>query len=146
MSGKGEGQGGTAKMDIEIDPAFLIAARAHGAALAHRVITWHGEDLIAGYLLRWKGLDEQAIEKLAPAFFHAGLPFDETALADLPPQARDAAENCFMAVACLEQARGLHEALNLLIDPEDEDGDPRYDGDETMDAIGALLADAEGAA
>ena len=139
-------KGGTAKMDIDIDPAFNIAARAHGAAMAHRVITWHGEELIAGYLLRWKGREEQAIEKLAPAFFHADLPFDESALADLPPLARDAARDTFMAVACLEQARGLHEALELLIDPEDEDGDPCYEGDLTMDAIGALLADAEGAA
>lgn len=137
-----------ATLDIEIDPEFQAGARAHGAAMAHRVIAWHGEAVIAAFLLRWKGLELQAIEKLAPAFLHEGASFDP---ADLPPDfagwpapAREEAANAYMAVACFEQARGLYEALDLLLTPEDEDGDPLYEDDPTMDAIGELLADEEG--
>ena len=121
---------------------FLATCRAHGAALAHEAIAWHGKARLMAFLRRWKGRDEEAIAYLLPAF----APDDED---DISPANlnreyghKELTTPLFQNWATAfqqEQARGLYEALTLLIPTEDETGREIHPGP-PLDEVGALLA------
>lgn len=145
---------------LDPPPELLADWRAHGAALAHEAIAWHGKARIMEALRQWKGRDEEAIACLTPAFeAPPGEPWSapwfrqyyqqEAAENDGMGMTQEAAERHYkelwdagsekMAYAFQqEQARGLYEALTLLIPTEDERGREIHLG-YPLDAIGALL-------
>lgn len=153
----------TAAMDAEgmLDPPSDLLAdwRAHGAALAHEAIAWHGKARIMAFMRRWKGRDEEAIACLLPAFEVApgenwsaawfrqhyekaaendGKGMTKEAAAKHYKELWDAGSEKLAYAFQQEQARGLHEALTLLIPTEDERGREIHLG-APLDAIGALL-------
>ena len=149
-----EGNTDTAKAGLErAKAATLAASRAHGAALAHEAIAWHGKERIMAFLRRWKGRDEEAIAYLLPAFE----PDKEDGITPAFLKRRygqgmdkDFANSLFSEMGGFsffqkwaaayqqEQARGLYEALTLLIPTEDENGREIHLG-APLAEVGALL-------
>ena len=140
--------------------ATLAASRGHGAALAHEAIAWHGKERIMAFLRRWKGRDEEAIAYLLPAFepdkedgitpaflkrkYEQDMDKDLAILLKRKygqDMDKDLANPLFQKWAAAyqqEQARGLYEALKLLIPTDDESGREIHLG-APLNEVGALL-------